>query len=809
MSITLRIPTINIRNLFDKLDLDGKYVYVAIKIRVGSVHYTVEKNHIIAYTKETKFNIKRLPIDGLYIETSDGVTILMYKNICTVDLKWRDDQRIDHEEAKTIIMDSIKPLFTKISRLGPMIIIDGEIDKKATPANISSNITLTWASTLTSQQFRDFREFIRKYENIDFLLVKTSSLGSYDIQILKGTSTSNLYRIAAIDHLVGDIHNQYEYYSNMEYRNKINDIIRKNIIITQRASDTLLTFNGFSKEEFDMIMPLILSILYLYSKHTDLIKVDILDQIQHANEQKRLRKLKGVDPELFDVRRHDSESQVYSVKCQSDRQPLIYRDIEIKSLSKMVQKQLVKFWNFTESVPAYYHCPNKKYPHLSFNPHGHPLGYCLPCCKKLIPSEFSRQNNIDSICLNKFKISSDTLKKIMYQSNVEQHTLIHGKYIPQDRTSVINQILVKYMLADAAKYRLYGVDQHMLHSEYGGFIFSIIYAMDITLDTYIREILKVINDDTYNILDGGSTAAFSGPKEMKDMIVSTFIEERIFVSAVDDSILNWINIFSELTYLTYGIHIILIYDADDDIRMRMTRSTETSLANKLEDSYIVISEHDNGTYPIYKEIDIETQETIHNYDSKLIIALSVILNKAISDTSDIGIMINNILSFVEVNKKYTIDMLLVGKRGMVYSIILSNSGNKIYVPIIYAEYICSIYKTSHDYPDTSKYSRDVLYKFIDDYNKFIKEDSALIIPSSNLKYKNKYIGFTAKFRGNIYGLSFYHEHSSDNGRYKSLVSIKFEYDISSINKAIQKNNARVTVDPKSGYTIYSSLNLHI
>ena len=40
----------------------------------------------------------------------------------------------------------------------------------------------------------------------------------------------------------------------------------------------------------------------------------------------------------------------------------------------------------------------KNIPHLSFRPQDHPLGYCLPCCKKLVPSEDSRQNKIDIAC---------------------------------------------------------------------------------------------------------------------------------------------------------------------------------------------------------------------------------------------------------------------------------------------------------------------------------------------------------------------------------------------------------------------------
>lgn len=71
---------------------------------------------------------------------------------------------------------------------------------------------------------------------------------------------------------------------------------------------------------------------------------------------------------------------------------------EARGLASKKKGGLVKFWNFTEGRPAFYHCPSKRFPHLSFRVGEHPLGYCLPCCKK------TRAQAISRLCLQKHKI---------------------------------------------------------------------------------------------------------------------------------------------------------------------------------------------------------------------------------------------------------------------------------------------------------------------------------------------------------------------------------------------------------------------
>ena len=68
---------------------------------------------------------------------------------------------------------------------------------------------------------------------------------------------------------------------------------------------------------------------------------------------------------------------------------------------------------YTEKKYVYYDCPSSKYPHLSFRPQEHPLGYCLPCCKKLIPSADSKQSKIDQACYEKHILPHKEIDEII------------------------------------------------------------------------------------------------------------------------------------------------------------------------------------------------------------------------------------------------------------------------------------------------------------------------------------------------------------------------------------------------------------
>ena len=96
---------------------------------------------------------------------------------------------------------------------------------------------------------------------------------------------------------------------------------------------------------------------------------------------------------FYDIKRYNRKAKVYSVLCQSDRQPILYTEEEHKLLPSS-RKKTTKYWNFTYNKPAYYECPNKKYPHLSFKVGKHPKTFAYHVVRNQKSQDLKSMRNV-------------------------------------------------------------------------------------------------------------------------------------------------------------------------------------------------------------------------------------------------------------------------------------------------------------------------------------------------------------------------------------------------------------------------------
>ena len=784
------LPTVDVRNIFDNFELTKKYVYAAVKLRIGNSMFWVEKKFIL-YTDHINISMNNIDYDMMLIQTVEGDKIYISRNNITVETRYGEPDKMTFEDVNETLHGLIGPIITEINKLGVLIIEEGDIIdvKHLLIQTNNSNVEASWPENCTSDQFSKLREVLQLYEDADILNVKSASVGQYDITMMAGVSCCTSNRLRAIMSQIPDTTNQYNYYSNLDVRHKWNEVARNTISIVQKASNLTLLMNGFSKLEFQMILPIMLSLLYLFSSKV-CGKMIIKDTEKIT---KRLKKLKGIDPDLYLLRRYDSNVAVYSVKCQADRQPVIYKTQELRNLSQTIKNRLIKFWNFTEQKPVYYDCPNRTYPHLSFRPHDHPLGYCLPCCKKLVPSEDSRQAKIDEICHEKFIIPPGQMEEIIKKLDKEHvHILSYGKTIPVDRFSYISPLIENNILMAKTKYRLLGVPQNLPLMDDAGFIFSLLYILDVPMDKFAKDITKIITKDIFGILDEGHTAKFQSPDELKETIINMLVDTTRSSVNIDLHTIDWYNVISELVYMVYGIHFIILNDCEGELKVRMLATTQVALLQDCdENKFAIVVAHDNGIYPL-----IEVPKTIifNCKNDDILTAIKEIVKTEINKTEYIGITLNNILAFIKDQKGYSVKALLLGKRGMVYAVnVRTPSSGDVYVPCIYTEYLTSKYKIEDRFPDLDKFKREDLYDFIDKYNNFIirthksksNYELMLIDPVGVLKHDNKYIGLRIRFVYDKYGMIFHHMAESTLGRY-NVKSIDAPYNIASINDAISE-----------------------
>lgn len=205
---------------------------------------------------------------------------------------------------------------------------------------------------------------------------------------------------------------------------------------------------------------------------------------------KRLRKLQETDPRLYDLRLYgdgQKKMPVYAVLCQGDRQPMVYTDAERRRLTDGVKRRLVKYWNYTTDGPAYYDCgaPGSAYPYLGFRAGVHPMGYCLPCCKRAPPdapnaSEASRATH--RRCLKAAEDPDDGEDESFGEitgevSAADRHVLMFGKTIPPDRLGALPTKLQSLFGSDVPKLNLLGVMQQTPSVSDAGLMYSLAAAL--------------------------------------------------------------------------------------------------------------------------------------------------------------------------------------------------------------------------------------------------------------------------------------------------------------------------------------------
>lgn len=211
---------------------------------------------------------------------------------------------------------------------------------------------------------------------------------------------------------------------------------------------------------------------------------------QARGKTKRLRKLQETDPRLYDLRLYgdgQKKMPVYAVLCQGDRQPMVYTDAERRRLTDGVKRRLVKYWNYTTDGPAYYDCgaPGSAYPYLGFRAGVHPMGYCLPCCKRAPPdapnaSEASRTAH--RRCLKAAEDpdegENESFGKITGEvSAADRHVLMFGKTIPPDRLGSLPTKLQSLFGSESPKVNLLGVMQQTPSVSDAGLMYSLAAAL--------------------------------------------------------------------------------------------------------------------------------------------------------------------------------------------------------------------------------------------------------------------------------------------------------------------------------------------
>ena len=794
------------------------------KYNKNCVNYAISKDITASASKSLTYTLLSIHFDG-YIEAMGD---------------WKEDDRKDFISASKELVGAVSPVINVVNAMGPSVFPVGNILKVENCALGDISVVAFWPRSLSSTAFKELKSRLRSFETANYITIHgVQQIGTYAFYFSRGVvNYYDSYSEDDSEHV--GFSNQYArlYNDQAHYKWKMTYSGRL-IKITNRTTDVKVEFLGMDNmDEFEIIKRYIFSFLDSLVVGPNKIKGEkqVVQRTTPVEGNRRLKLLQEQDPELFDMKKHDSEATVYSVLCQSNRQPTIYNDADMKAMSAKDKAKLVKYWNFTTKTPAYYACPDKHYPYISFRPGQHPLGYCLPCCKKMESAAQSKAKNINSKCLanpeGNFvqKSAEDTAEASIFS----RHVLAYNKELTVGRISEPPHEARDSLFLDAIPppYGLYviGVEQQTPAVANAGFAFSLshILAEDgEDPDNVILALAELARSlgDTFHSVGGGAAAVFDSAEELAQEIVNTFVVKSTNFSQFGQggaASETWPDILCDLARHAYGVEIVILSDYLSSGKITIEASNESAAnitgrgasSSRSPPGIILLLHNETGTFPLvmlnpkhYLKYDLEDRwqycRRIFDYDTTddpipdgIAAIIYDALNATINETDNVQAPdLTVALKFLD-KSKYEMVCRLVDVHNRCYGIIIclktdKKNGN-IYFPLRHSPYPLDGTPTVFDRRFNYKYDREVLMAFIADFNRFvaannercgqIKEKMPIVIDNKKL------IGFVSTTTPPLYFV-----HDQVDSTY-SEDYLNFPYDPNDIDQEILNYMRSETTD---------------
>jgi hypothetical protein len=508
-----------------------------------------------------------------------------------VAAEWREDERAGFEDVAREIAELSDPVVAAVAGAARV-----ELPKVSGGGYRVGPLTVStfWPHALTTDSFRQLKDRFRSYEQAGIVSIRGLQQGSaYAFAFRKGVISDpdeNGYAwLAALDGAPGGCP----------------------VRIHHRATDLRIELEARDRAEFELVRSYLLSFLDSLLEGPGRLRLATgapepeADGPLSTAASRRLRRLQERDPMLFDLKRHDPDATVYSVLCQSERQPHIYSAAEAAALGARRRGALTRYWNFTEKAPAYYACPSAKYPHLSFRAGAHPLGFCLPCCKKTLPVPDSRAAQANAACAatrdGKTPLAGDD------DDAPSRHVLAYGKAVPPGRASEVAPELAAGLFLEAvpAPYGLYmvGIEQAAPAVPDAGFAYALAHALALrATSSPLAEMAAAVAGmpDTYFRLGGGAAGAFASAADLADAIVGAFVTRDEALSpfgpggAAADS---WPDILADLAAVVFGVTVVRI--VAEAPKLMLTASPGAAATLALQSTLVaLVAVGPGGVYPV-------------------------------------------------------------------------------------------------------------------------------------------------------------------------------------------------------------------
>lgn len=274
---------------------------------------------------------------------------------------------------------------------------------------------------------------------------------------------------------------------------------------------------------------------FIYCKRYLLSFMKDIEAIPESKQTKKLsddvkKKCVELDEQLWNF---SINGKRCSRICQKEFRPIaVYTDEEYLNLSKEEKKNTHLFPSYTTGDDLWYKCPTHM-PLLGFIAEKHPLGYCIPKCKK-VNTDGEKNKLVMAKCMKERKVKKGEFIDVTVSTNV----IKFGKLLDINRKQYLHEDLYVIMGADKAKLNMTRIVKDGLSYEMQ-FLTNYASFKDIQVKRLIEDIHEKFTPKIYSSLT------------MEGLLSYEILKAEIKRIHIQNSV-SWKNIIASIIYYIYG-----------------------------------------------------------------------------------------------------------------------------------------------------------------------------------------------------------------------------------------------------------------
>ena len=347
---------IHIRNLFDTLPLTDQIVACSCTLQREGGRFIMKKTYKKNARIRVNQEVNQISYKVLYNRQTTEHFILTFNRNGNyfITSNFREEHAYDFHDIVDILAKIVNPIINHINNLQKCVLIGNNHIDCLRFENIKFTEVktfITWRTPVSVENYSMYLGILSQFSKARIITAMDSTPEYNKYFYNKGVYQIDIERIEKNV----ELSNYYSFLTDSQVKHVVESLFYRNRImkVENRSFDMRISIEGMRDKEFTTYFNYIVFSLFLFMKSAK------RDSAMHSEGAKSIKSLKTQDPALYNFKKLYNTATPYSKICQKPFQPIILAPGSTKPGA-------VKYWNFTTKSTVYYHCPNPKYPNLTF-----------------------------------------------------------------------------------------------------------------------------------------------------------------------------------------------------------------------------------------------------------------------------------------------------------------------------------------------------------------------------------------------------------------------------------------------------------